>query len=203
MLHAIHDALLPAVMDRAVLLANHVLCAEPVALQRLRAHAGRIVRVQALGWPAFLPPLPPVDLRLTGAGLLERVDTQAQPAPAPDLHLGVDASQPAALAWGLARAQPPAVQVQGDATLAADVHWVVTEVHWDVAADLERMIGTGPAQVLAALAGQLARGLRQAWPAAPSSSSSTSSPSWQGAPPPTGGPGGSAGDSSVPPEGTR
>ncbi len=187
-------------MDRAVLLANHVLCGEPVALQRLRAHAGRIVRVQALGWPAFLPPLPPVDLRLTGAGLLERVDTQAQPAPAPDLHLGVDASQPAALAWALARAQPPAVQVQGDAALAADVHWVVTEVHWDVAADLERVIGAGPAQVLSALAGQLARGLRQAWPAAPSS---PSSPSWQAGPPPKSEPGGSGADSSDRTEGAR
>jgi ubiquinone biosynthesis protein UbiJ len=167
MLHAIHDALLPAVLDRAVLLANHVLSGEPLALQRLRAHAGRVVHVQALGWPALLPPCPPVELRLTGAGLLERVESHSQPAPPPDLHLGVDASNPAALAWGLALSRQPAVQVQGDAALAADIHWIVTEVRWDVAADLERVIGTGPARILAGLAGQLARGLRQAGPAAP------------------------------------
>lgn len=194
MVHAIHDALLPAVLDRAVLLANHVLSGEPAALGRLRAHAGRVVRVQALGWPALLPPLPPVDLRVTGAGLLERVEPQAQPGPPPDLHLGLDASNPAALAWGLACAQPPAVQVQGDAALASDVHWVATQVRWDVAADLERVIGTGPAQVVTALAAQIARGLRQAWPGAPG---------WPGGDSGRGAPAGGRADAPDRPEGTR
>lgn len=198
MVHAIHDALLPAVLDRAVLLANHVLTGEPAAVARLRAHAGRVVRVQALGWPALLPPLPPVDLRVTGAGLLERVQpqvpSQEQPGPAPDLHLGLDASNPAALAWGLACAQPPSVQVQGDAALASDVHWVATQVRWDVAADLERVVGTGPAQAVTALASLFARGLRQAWPAAPG---------WPGGDPARGTSGGARADAPDRPEGSR
>ena len=167
MVQAIQELLLPAVLDRAVLVANHVLSGEPAAMQRLRAHAGRTVRVEAHGWPSLLPPWPPVELRLTGAGLLERVPPQGEPAARADLHLALDASNPAALAWGLALAQSPPVQVQGDAALAADVHWVATQVRWDIAADLERVVGAGPAQVLAGVASQFVQALRRAWPGMP------------------------------------
>lgn len=169
MVDAIQNWLLPAALDRAVLLANHVLSSEPAATQRLRPHAGRVVRVQVLGWPALLPPWPPVDLRLTAAGLLETVGAGEGPAGEPDLQLGVDASNPARLAWNLAAGVRPAVQVGGDSALAADVDWVVSNVRWDMQADLERVLGPGPAQALAGLAGALAQGLREAaraWPGA-------------------------------------
>ena len=164
MLHTLLEGLMPALLDRAVLLANHVLAAEPAATQRLQPHAGRVVRVQAEGWPALLPAWPPLDFRLTPAGLLERieeVDAGATAACVPDLHLAVDASNPAVLAWGLATGERPAVRVSGDAALAADVDWVVTNVRWDLTADLERVLGPGPAQALATFAGALARALRE------------------------------------------
>jgi ubiquinone biosynthesis protein UbiJ len=168
MVNAIHDWLLPAALDRAVLLANHVLSGEPAATQRLAPHAGRVVRVQATGWPALLPAWPPVDLRLTAAGLLERVEQGEGLASGPDLQLGVDATNPALLAWNLAAGVRPAVQVVGDAALAADVDWVATNVRWDVQADLERVLGPGPAQALAGLVAALAQALGEAaraWPA--------------------------------------
>lgn len=167
MLHALHEWLVPAALDRAVLLANHVLAGEEMAMQRLRPHAGRVLRVQAQGWPALLPPWPPLDLRLTAAGLLERAGEEASAPGEPDLHLTIDASNPAALAWGLARGERPAVQVQGDAALAADVDWVATHVRWDLAADLERVLGPGPAQAMTVFASSLARALREAVQAGP------------------------------------
>jgi ubiquinone biosynthesis protein UbiJ len=183
MLHALHAWFVPAALDRAVLLANHVLAGEEMAIQRLRPHAGRVVRVQAQGWPELLPPWPPVDLRLTAAGLLERAGEGASAFGEPDLHLGVDASNPAGLAWRLAMGERPAVQVQGDAALAADVDWVVSHVRWDLAADLERVLGPGPAQAMTVFASSLARALReavQAWSPVRSA---------EGAPPPDPDPG--------------
>ena len=153
---------MPAVLDRAVLLANHVLASEPAALQRLQPHAGRVVRVQAEGWPALLPAWPLLDFRLTRAGLLERAAEAGAASAEPDLHLAVDASNPAQLVWRLAGGERPAVRVSGDAVLAADVDWVATHVRWDVAADLERVAGPGPAQALASLAQGLAGALRAA-----------------------------------------
>lgn len=194
MLHALPEWFVPAALDRAVLLANHVLAGEEMAMQRLRPHAGRVVRVQAQGWPALLPPWPPVDLRLTAAGLLERPGDSPTSGGEPDLHLAVDASNPAGLAWRLAMGERPAVQVQGDAALAADVDWVVTHVRWDVAADLERVLGPGPAQAMTAFVGSLAQALReavQAWPPGRRGEGATPDPQ-------RGRPG-----SSTPPEGTR
>jgi len=167
MLHALHDWLAPAALERAVLLANHVLAGEPAAAQRLRPHAGRVVSVQPQGWPALLPPWPVVRLRLTPAGLLEVPPADEPGLPEPDLHLEVEASNPAALAWRLAAGQRPAVQVRGDAALAADVDWVVTNVRWDLEADLERVLGPAPAQALVALAGAWARAVRALREAAP------------------------------------
>lgn len=164
MLHALHEWLAPSALDRAVLLANHVLASEPAATQRLRPHVGRVVRVQAEGWPALLPEWPPMDFRLTPAGMLERAaeaGAGGASSSEPDLHLVVDVSNPAGLAWRLAVGERPAVRVSGDAALAADVDWVVTNVRWDVAADLERVLGPAPAQALTALGGALARALRE------------------------------------------
>ena len=164
MLEALHDRLAPAALARAVLLANHVLAGEPAATERLRPHAGRVLRVDMQGWPAVLPAWPALQLRLTPAGLLECVESADTAAPAPDLRLEVDASDPVRLAWGLATGERPAVQVSGDAALAADVDWVVTQVRWDIAADLERVLGPAPAQALSGLARALAHALRDLLP---------------------------------------
>jgi ubiquinone biosynthesis protein UbiJ len=58
MIEALHALLAPALMERLVLLTNHVLSAEPVAVERLRPHAGRVLRIELDGWPRALPASP-------------------------------------------------------------------------------------------------------------------------------------------------
>lgn len=159
MLQTLQALFTPAVLDRVVLCANHVLSRDGVAPQRLQAYAGRSLRVQLEGWPEFLPPWPPLALRITPAGLFERAEEPAAPsgregasdAFAPDLQLWLDATQPLALARRLAAGEGPSVRVEGNAQLASEVNWLVTHVRWDAAADLERLIGPGAAQALAGL----------------------------------------------------
>ena len=40
------------------------------------------------------------------------------------------------------RVSCPPVQIEGDVGFAADVNWVIANVRWDIAADLERIFGT-------------------------------------------------------------
>ncbi|MEN9417681.1 MAG: hypothetical protein RI988_1301 [Pseudomonadota bacterium] len=157
MLQTLQVLFTPAVLDRVVLCANHVLSRDGVATQRLQAHVGRSLRVNVEGWPDFLPPWPALALRITPAGLFERAEGPAAPdgAGAPvvaDLQLWLDASQPLELARRLAAGEGPAVRVEGDAQLASEVNWLVTHVRWDAAADLERLVGPGAAHALASLA---------------------------------------------------
>ena len=137
---------MPAAMPRLTLLLNHVLASETAATQRLQPHAGRVLVLRCLPTPGFLPPPPAVAFEVTPAGLLEWID--AAQAPTADLEMTVDASAPGALAWSVLSGNTPAVQVQGDARLAADVQWLMTHLRWDIAADLERVLGPGPAQAL-------------------------------------------------------
>lgn len=164
MVQTLQALFVPAVLDRVVLCANHVLSRDGVAPQRLQAHAGRSLRVQLEGWPEFLPPWPALALRITPAGLFERVEgagamAGAGEALAPDLQLWLDATQPLALARRLAAGEGPSVRVEGDAQLASEVNWLVTHVRWDAAADLERLIGPAAAQALASLAAAVAAAL--------------------------------------------
>jgi len=58
MLENLQQLAASAFMQRATLWLNHVLSSEEAAVQRLRPHAGRFIRLQMEGWPALLPPLP-------------------------------------------------------------------------------------------------------------------------------------------------
>ena len=157
---ALTDLVLPALTARFVLLANHVLSAAPVAPERLKPHAGRVLKVEAEGWSGPLPPPPPLVLRVTPAGLFEAADEAGVPADA-DLHLRLDASRPLDAARRLAGGELPPVQIEGDAAFAADVNWVVSNVRWDIAADLERVMGPGLAEGIAQAGGQALGVLRQ------------------------------------------
>ena len=149
-----------AFMERLTLWMNHVLAGEAAAVQRLRPHAGRRIRLQPLGWPALLPRWPELTFTVTPAGLLEW--SPAPPAEPPDLQLTVDASNPArSVVQGLA-GQRPQVSIVGDAALAADVSWLMDNVRWDPQDDLARFIGEGPAHELARVGRTLAGGLRDA-----------------------------------------
>lgn len=159
MLQSIQALVGPAVLQRVTLLVNHVLSSEPAATQRLREQVGRRLQIELIHWPSLLPALPTLLFKITPAGLLEWYG--AEPAGGVDLHLRVDAANPALLMARLAAGERPEVEVQGDAQCAADMHWLVENLRWDLEADLARLIGPLPARQLAKLGAALAAGLRR------------------------------------------
>ncbi|MDE2081929.1 MAG: hypothetical protein KGI90_11290 [Burkholderiales bacterium] len=160
MLHSLQALLEPALAERLTLVLNHVLAAEPVAAERLRAHAGRGVGLSLQGWPALLPPPPRLAWRVTPAGLLEWCGRD-ETAPR-DLAVTLDAANPAALLARMLAGETPAVQIEGDAQLAGDVNWLLQNLRWDVAADLERVFGPTAADLLRRVGGAVAAGVRAA-----------------------------------------
>lgn len=163
MLHSLNSLLGSAVMERVTLLLNHVLSAEPVAMQRLKVHAGRCMQLHFDGWPTRLPPLPPTAFQVTPAGLLEWRGAEVRD---PALRIGIDASNPA---LGLAQAltgQRPRIEVAGDAGFAADLNWLIDNLRWDVEDDLARAVGQAPAREIARIAGGIAFAIRGAVQAA-------------------------------------
>ena len=167
MANPVTDLLLPAATERFILLANHVLYSAPAATERLKAHAGRVLRIEVENWRVPLPPPPPLALRITPAGLFEAAgDSSTEP----DLRLRVDAGHPLDAARRVATGELPPLQIEGDVALASDMNWVVANVRWDIAADIERVFGPlvagGLAQVgdkLAATARTLAQGAASVW----------------------------------------
>ncbi|MBS0446526.1 MAG: hypothetical protein JSR59_11315 [Proteobacteria bacterium] len=160
MFHALQAAGRAAAIERAVLLLNHVMAAEPAATARMRTHAGRCIRLQFDGWPQILPPWPPLAFRVTPAGLFEWCDDEA-PADA-DLRITVDASNPLLGLLQLATGERPRVDVSGDSALAADIVWLLDNLRWDVEDDLARVFGAAPAREIARLGRVVAAGLRAA-----------------------------------------
>lgn len=139
----------PAITARLLLLANHVLLAEPAAVERLRAHRGRSLRlewgVEAGPWPSP----PPLHLRVSPAGLLEPAE-DAAPAPS-ELRVHVALPPPHELFAMWLAGRRPAVTVEGDAQFAADVAWLGEHVRWDLAHDLDRLLGPAAAHGLVRL----------------------------------------------------
>jgi len=170
MANPVTELLLPAATDRFILLANHVLQSAPAATDRLKAHAGRVLRIEVDNWRVPLPPPPPLALRITPAGLFEAAAAAGGAEPEADLRLRVDAAHPLDAARRVATGELPPLQIEGDVALASDMSWVVANVRWDIAADLERVFGPlvagGLAQVgdkLAATARTLAQGAASVW----------------------------------------
>ncbi|MCE4554968.1 hypothetical protein [Pelomonas cellulosilytica] len=147
--------LVPALQDRLVLLINHVVSREPIAVQRLRPWAGRELVVHLQGWPTLLPAAPDLILIVTPAGLFERFD--ALSTGAAGLRVELDASNPARLALGVLSGEAPRVHVQGDAAFAGEMHWLMDNLRWDVEDDLAGIVGPLAARQL----GQFARAVRR------------------------------------------
>ena len=168
MLSSLQALVVPAALQRVTLLVNHLLTAEPVAMQRLLPHEGKRLRVEMSEWPALLPAPPSAEFRVTPAGLLEWCGEEgvADAAAPPELQLHIAAPNPAWLMLRLAVGERPSVDVQGEAQFAADVNWLAENLRWDIEGDLARVIGALPARQLASLGAALAAGLRR-W--APSS----------------------------------
>ena len=148
-----------SVMERLVLLVNHVIAAEPAALERLRPHAARTMQIELTGWPTLLPAVGPFAFRVSPAGLVEWLPEASSPPP--DLRVAVDAANPALAMTRIVAGERPAIAVSGDAVFASDIDWLIDNLRWDLQDDLARFVGDAPARQLARVGGWFAGALRQ------------------------------------------
>ncbi|RPH44917.1 MAG: hypothetical protein EHM87_08500 [Burkholderiales bacterium] len=131
---------------------NHVLRQQAWARDRLRAHAGRTVRI------VVATPLGPVraDARIAEQGTLEVAEVES-PTVTLSLTPSIDA------VFGLLRDGPRGLtghlKVDGDVMVAAAVGEIAQHLRWDVEEDLSRVFGDRVAHRM----GETAReGVRQA-----------------------------------------
>ena len=134
---------------RVVLLLNHVLMQESQATGRLARQKGRTVLVQWQTWS--------FKVLITPAGLLDLAPGNGLS----DLVLTLTEPSPLALVQGLVQGGKPAVRVEGDVQLAADVNWLTDHVRWDLEADLARIVGDVPAHMLVSNGRKLATALQE------------------------------------------
>lgn len=150
--------------QRVVLFLNHVLMQEPAARDRLQRQQGRQVQ---LCWRDQV-----FCCAFTPAGLLEFValpdaasSTGTEAAPvnpkAPDLVLRVNEPSPFEIARTVLQGDKPAIRIEGDVQLAAEVNWLIDHVRWDPEEDLARVIGDAPAHTLAQTGRRVVAALRQ------------------------------------------
>lgn len=149
----------PAVQDRITLLLNHVMSREAVATARLAPHVGKTLRLHLAGWPSLLPAAPDLRLRITPAGLLERLNDEERLEQEPDLHIELEASNPAATAFAALSGAKPDVRVQGDAQLAGEINWLIDHLRWDIEDDLAAITGPAVAHQLGRFGRAAAQGL--------------------------------------------
>jgi ubiquinone biosynthesis protein UbiJ len=148
-----------SVMERLVLLVNHVIAAEPAAVERLRPHAGRTMKIELSGWPSLLPAVGPFTFRITPAGLAEWLADAA--AASADLLVAVDCTNPALALTRVVAGDRPQVVVSGDAAFASDVDWLIDNLRWDLQDDLARFVGEMPARQIAKVGGWFASAIRE------------------------------------------
>lgn len=134
---------------RTVLLLNHVLMQEPQAMERLARQKGRVVLTQ---WRSFL-----FKVQITPAGLLDLASANSSA----DLTLIITEANPLALAQALMQGKKPAVRIEGDVQLAAEINWLADHVRWDLEEDLARVMGDAPAHGLVQAAKAMAQSLQQ------------------------------------------
>jgi ubiquinone biosynthesis protein UbiJ len=118
-------------------------------MERLRRQKGRVARVQWRHYSMALLVTPAGLFNLAGEG-----DT-------PDLRLEVTELSPLALAQGALRGDKPAIRIEGDVQLAAEINWLADHVRWDLEEDLARLMGDAPAHQLCNVARRAAQALRQ------------------------------------------
>jgi ubiquinone biosynthesis protein UbiJ len=165
-----------AVTARLILLANHVIASEPTAMLKLQPHVGRSIelrfhsqaRLPVLGAvSSWLPSS--VSLRITPAGLLEQINAPTEPPLVEGpvgLSVSIELPHPAAALRMLVQRQRPDVQIDGDASFAEAVSWLMKNLRWDLEDDLARWLGAPPTQLLKNLAQQVAQALSRWRPGA-------------------------------------
>lgn len=146
---------------RLVLAAlNHVLTQQVWARDRLRTHAGRIVRIVFEGPLGSLP----IQCRITEAGSLEKIQSQASTeqsgqtapgsapsdqgpveSPAVTLTLRLSGNSLGALLSKGVEGLSGHLRIDGDVMVAAAVADVARHLRWDVEEDLSRVVGDAAA----------------------------------------------------------
>lgn len=167
----------PLALPRLVLLLNHVVSSEPLAMAKLRPHAGRTIELR---WTSsFVPPLaalwapgstsrdwapPTVRLLITPAGLFEMasVDEPAANAGPVGLTVTVHLTAPWTLARRALLGERPEVSIEGDAALAEAASWLMKNLRWDLEDDVARWLGSAPSQMLRTIAQAVKQAL-QGW----------------------------------------
>ena len=131
--------------ERAV---NHVLRGSPLALDRLRPHAGRTVAFHVGPFAMTL------TVQTTG-------EVAAVEGAAPDLEVRISPFLVPRLAAG-EEAAFDAIEMNGDAALAADVAFLARHLRWDYEEDLAKVVGDIAAHRIAESARGLGRWGREA-----------------------------------------
>jgi ubiquinone biosynthesis accessory factor UbiJ len=139
------------VQQRVVLLLNHVLMQEPAARDRLQRQKGRQVQVC---WRDQI-----FQCVFTPAGLVEFIAPETSGKVA-DLVLRVNEPSPLELAKTVLQGEKPAIRIEGDVQLAAEVNWLIDHVRWDLEEDVARLIGDAPAHTLVQTAKRVVDALR-------------------------------------------
>ncbi|HSV52621.1 MAG TPA: hypothetical protein VLJ57_10910 [Burkholderiaceae bacterium] len=152
------------VQNRLVLLLNHVLGQEPEAMARLARQKGQVVRFE---WREIV-----IQLAATPAGLLERAPANAQA----ELTLTLTQQSPFDLARAALQGEKPAVRIEGDVQLAAEVNWLADHVRWDIEEDVAQLIGDAPAHTAVQIVRNTLQALRQFAGARPPADSTRASP---------------------------
>jgi ubiquinone biosynthesis protein UbiJ len=125
---------------------------EPAARDRLQRQRGRQVQVC---WRDQV-----FQCAFTPAGLVEFITPDASHQAA-DLVLRVNESSPLELAKTVLQGAKPAIRIEGDVQLAAEVNWLIDHVRWDPEEDLSRLIGDAPAHTVMQTAQRVVDALRR------------------------------------------
>ena len=150
--------------QRLVLFLNHVLMQEKTAQDRLLRQKGRVAHVQ---WGLFA-----IDLIVTPPGLIDRAPAHAKP----DLVLTVSTESPLTMVQAALAGKRPAVKIEGDVQLAAELGWLAENLRWDAEEDLSRLIGDAPAHTLASVGRRVAAALKEFLARESSSGASSAAP---------------------------
>jgi ubiquinone biosynthesis protein UbiJ len=164
MIEVITSGLSGAATARLILLANHVLSSEPVAMQKLQPFSGRRITIKTTSSASQTPFLrtlaawlpEQVQLQITPAGLLEAIEGSQASVDIPQgLNISVDVPPPWSALQLLVKRERPPVTIEGDAALAETASWLMKNLRWDFEDDLARWLGTTPSQLLSGMGSQV------------------------------------------------
>lgn len=132
--------------ERAV---NHVLRSAPLALERLRPHAGRTVAFRVGPLAMALTIQTTGEVASAAAGAVRDLEVRLSPFLLPRLAAGEEAAF-------------REIEMQGDAELAQEISFLVRNLSWDVEEDLSKAVGDIAAHRIASTAREMRRWGREA-----------------------------------------